>query len=379
MRSVVVLALLCACGGDDGMAPIVPDPLPTVSLRAEREPLVLAFRLESDPTWQRFTGATTVDIQVAGPYRVAVVCEPVGDLVRVRELARTPDDGDVLDLGCGRDAAPFTVTGDMKQPGVVMLGAQSTSTATGEFELLSRPGVFDLVMLDGDRVAGYTGVAVRRNVAVNGLTFLGDLAQARTPTTMTAVGATNADAAEQLAFASSLDTGATRVPLIEGEVGGAPMVPLLPKAALQYGEQQRVQVSAYRTDAAGRVYRRTVQREAGAGAALKLDLPAALAPVTFDIDPARLVATWSALPPYATLVLRRDSHGMKPRSHELELTRSFVEAVGLGSATLDVRDVPGLAADWQLEPLAVSGFALSFISGETSVAAGEPALGITGV
>jgi len=385
-HEVVALAVVLAMGCSDGTMRI-PGTLqgPVISLRATQAPALLAFRYEDADAWQIFTGATTVDVAIAGPYRVAVVCRSsaTSGTVQIRELARTPDDGDTLELGCGPAPAPFLVTGELQDTADIALGLASTSTSSGAFEMLSTPGTFDLVVLTGDLFNGYDGAAIRRDVPVTGDTSLGELDLAhegRVATTATTLGATNLAAGERLSVSGVLDTGTTQVWLALGVFDNPTVVPLLPNAALRATDHQRVQVSASGTTPGGLTSSRRVTRDYHIGDPTAFTLPEPLGPVAVDLATYRLSATWTSLPAYDTLSVARQSFAEhRFRSHQLTLTRSFIEAFSLTSATLDLRDVPGIDDDWLLDPTANPTYSLSVTGdGASAGIAGVAAIATAG-
>ncbi|HWO17120.1 MAG TPA: hypothetical protein VNO30_00030 [Kofleriaceae bacterium] len=96
-----------------------------------------------------------------------------------------------------------------------------------------------------------------------------------------------------------------------------------------------------------------MRRSIRVGEPTSVTLPEPLGPVTFEMSPDQLSATWSTLPEYDELSLVRESYSRTPSwtlFHELRLSSTFVNAVGAASMTMDFGDVPGFKSGWLHDP-----------------------------
>jgi hypothetical protein len=145
--------------------------LPRITIATGVLPALIAYREEATPEWKTPTSTSTgrYEFEVAGPYRVTVVCAAPDRDVGVVQFARTPDDERSIVYLCGDPpASPFHVRGQMVQPGMVNFGGTELlrSTAPWSFELSTTAGTFDLVALSGNHSTGFDHFEIRRDITV---------------------------------------------------------------------------------------------------------------------------------------------------------------------------------------------------------------------
>src|SRR5690349_5962694 len=193
MKVLVVVGMLAsiasACGaGREGLTGI--------TVVTNQPPALIAYREETTADWKTPTSPSTdrYELEVAGPYRVIVVCADSG-LVAVVQLARTLDDEHSIEVPCRDPPVPqFHVRGQMLQAGMVSfeLTGLLGSTAPWNFEMSTAAGTFDLVAFSGDGSGGFDHFEIRRDITVTADRDLGTIdvaqvpAQALVPTRFTA-------------------------------------------------------------------------------------------------------------------------------------------------------------------------------------------------
>ena len=357
-------------------------PAPTIVTIQTRRPALVAFREETSTAWRPLdiTGATSFEIAVTGPYRVAIACEAdTSDaFVVVTQYAQTPADGLVIEHDCGasRDGS-FVATGQMLQPGEVFLGGfgQGDSAAPWTFELPVAAGTDDLVMLFGD-FARFDRIAIRRGVEITGDVDFGALdaeqehAEALVPVSFTA---DNRDPDEVLSQDSWFNSGTTQAFLDFSPFSDPTWdTVLVPESLLRATDVQRVSLSASLETTVGdisRTVRRTIGRAVRIGDPTRVTLPERLGPVTFERTDDRLAATWSSVPEHASMSMWRESFSddfSQIWVHEILLSPAFVAAVGTHNAVLDFSDVPGFKPAWRIDPRNLQTYGLQASSGSTA-------------
>jgi hypothetical protein len=360
-RSLLALSLLAivagsGCGDDPGGS--------RVTILTGQPPALVAFREEASTEWQTLatSGKSTFEVAATGPYRVVVACESVGDWAElwITQYARTPADEPRIEHDCTSIGGPFVAHGQMVQPGDVSLGnfGYGSTDANWSFDIPAAAGSFDLVTLFGNSTLGFDRLGIRRDVQIAGNTQLGsiDLAHETTEALVaTPFAAANLQPNEALSAATLLFAGNTIALLQRSFPQNRPEwnTKLAPETMLRATDHQNVRLYAYEVSSGTAVQRRYrgVSRDVHVGDPTSMALPEPLGPVTFAATTHRLAATWSALPEHDDLWLERTSSSDGSRNtHEITLSRAFVDATGATSATLDFSDVPGFKREWRHEP-----------------------------
>ena len=343
-----------------------------ITVETDVPPAAVAVRDQTSDGWRAVpsAGTSTFDLTVAGAYQVAVACvfEATGD-VYIAGDARAPSDPPLVLHSCRvpthNPSAPV-VSGAMVNPGQVNLGntGDFSITPNWSFVLRTEPGAYDLVLLDEDALGGPPRIALRRALMVTGDVDLGTIDFAQDPglaLVQTWFTTTNLPSDELLtpSLALSIGTTAAFAPTqLDLPLGHAAAVrwgaSLVPDSALQATDRQIASLTASATTTIADVLRETlrvVERDVRTGETAPFTLPEPIGPVTFEMAPHRLTATWSTLGDYTGVSLEmvsvpRDSSPI--RSHTLTLSRGFLDEVGT-SAMLDVTEIPGFRGDWQVD------------------------------
>lgn len=351
------MSLAAGCESPPG-----PEPEP-ITIQTFTPPALLAVRHEGSPDWHAFTTAdkSRFVIGATGPYRVAIACveeRAGGELVTVKEVARTLDDSREIEHDCRIPSSPHLVHGVMKQAGRVFLGDNDTPALMPDeaFALSANPGTFDLVMLFDGAEAGVEDIALRRAMPIASDTVLGviDAAQEDTEALVpVSFRCNNCAAGESISSTVYLLAGNTRAELLVSPGDGATwQTSLVPDAALQDSDRQLVQFSATTQAASGDLVRhqlRLLARDVRVGAPTQVTLPAALGPVTFEMTPEGLAASLPPLPAHDTVtVLANNLAAGEPDLVQgaIEASEAFLAAVGATSLTLDIGEIPGFKREW---------------------------------
>jgi hypothetical protein len=315
----------------------------TIRVETGAPPTLIAYRAEAGSTWRIPTAhaPNRFSFQVAGPYRVTVICdEPQNTSVFVYQVARTTDDDRDVAVRCDTVPGRYRVTGSIVQPGEAHLhtSADASSQPNWAFELAADRGRHALVAMTGDRIAvrrltvhGDTAVATPIDVATEGGAFV--------PVTLTP---TNLDGTE-LVFTGivTLQAAETFSLLYVGDLGGTRVAP---SAVLSAHDDQHVTVTVHSATVG-----RTVSRAFRAGDPTTFPLPVALGPLEFD----DFAVTWSTLPDYDVFELTFDAFSFETftiLAHSLELSRRFITATGATGAAVETAGLPGFRPEWQLDP-----------------------------
>ena len=360
-RPLLALSLLAVvvgagCGDDPGGA--------RVTIQTGQPPALVAFRDEASTEWQTLatSGTSTFEVAATGPYRVVVACERFGDWpsLWITQYARTPADEPLIEHDCTGIGGPFVARGQMVQPGEVSLGniGHGSTSSNWSFEIPTAAGSVELVMLFGSFTVGFDRLGIRRDVQIAGNTQLAsiDLAQEHTealvPTRFTTA---NLQPNELLSSQTLLFAGNTIAPL----QASYPLdrsewdTKLAPETMLRATDHQNVRIYAAEASSGALLQRRFrgVSRDVHLGDPTSVTLPEPLGPVTFGMTTDRLAATWSTLPEHDDLWLQRTSFSSQSWNfHEIVLSRTFVDATGATSASLDLTGVPGFKREWRHDP-----------------------------
>jgi hypothetical protein len=328
-----------------------------ITIHTSAPPALVAYREDASNQWRRLdaTSATSFALDASGPYHVIIACDDQGGPqrhVNIVELARTPEDGS-FDHPCG-GTRTLAVSVELTQRSTVFLGEAKTTRLSGDpFQLRAALGTYDLVALQGDFRQGYDQIAIRHAVKVDANLDLGvlDPTEGAQPTIATEFTAENALPDELLSSNVTLVSGNT-VAILPARRWTARFAP---EALLAPGSHQTVMLSTLGTQPGGDPphQMRRVSRMWRPGLATAIRLPPLMGPATLMNDGPRLIATWSSLPSYDRLEVEREKIEGDLEAgilvHQaLVLSRTFVEQVGITSATLDPSDVPGFLPDWAI-------------------------------
>ena len=372
---IVLLGGMPACSGSSGGkssadAASVPDHA-VITVAGDTPPAVVAYRDDTSSDWISVPvqGATTLTLTMHGAYQVVVACDfssQVAQDISIVVHGRTPRDDTAIG-GCG-GLPPFDVRGVLVQTGKIALGDSgvvTTSAANSPFDLTVEPGMFDLVMASLSADQTPNGIAFRRDMVVDGDADLGSIdltKEAIQPVVPVSFKVADLHPDEAAGFAARLIAGNTNARLVTLDVTPNELtVGLLPDSALRPTDRQHVTMSAFTetADANSLRYNRSLTRDAvRLGDPTSWVLPDRLSGVMFDLTADRMTATWSTLPEYDDIELLRDGfrrnaqQSVDVRSHDMILSRAFVEATGATSAALDLHAIPGFQSQWQLDPAA---------------------------
>jgi hypothetical protein len=234
-------------------------------------------------------------------------------------------------------------------------------------------------MLDPNGVPD--SIAIRRDAAITDGQDLGVIdmvaegAQALVPVSFTIP---NLRAGESVKSQVFLTTEHTSIPLLALSSQPPGLVPrLVPNSALRSADRQTVTLVATAQDATtSQSDTRNLTRDVRVGDPASFTLPESLGPVTFTTTPEALTAMWSTLPDHDEIQLIRQATFPGPiRLQQMALSRTFLEATGGTSATLDLHAIPGFQDSWQPDPADPQVFAFR---ANRRVSATETAASLTG-
>jgi hypothetical protein len=339
-------------------------------------PALILYREEAATEWRTpaSPSAGRFEIEVAGPYRVIVVCAGSGRTVQVTQLAQTLDDERTIEQPCGSPREfPLHVRGQMLQSGLVSFGGfgRGQSSAPWSFDLPAAAGTFDLVAFFGSLSTGGDHFEIRRDLAIAADLDLGTIdvaqepAQALVPTRFTA---SNLATDESLTSDLFLQSGNTFA-IIDGFVHPelAWQVNLVPGTALRATDTQDLLLSASSSsDDPMQQRMRSITRRIRDGGSTSVALMDRLGPTTFESTADHLVATWAALPESDQIDLSRASFSSDFSRfvfHDFLVSHAFLARAGVTTATLDFTDVPGFRPEWRHDPTLEQQFGLDAFRG----------------
>lgn len=319
----------------------------TITISTVREPAAIAFRDGLAGTWQVPAPIATgsYEIEVNGPYMVSVVCSALdGFLINTRQIARTPDDSRELDLEClDYPMSTVDITGTVVQPGVINFADLYAGSETPSWDLImsSPTGTFDLIGVSANRIL------LRRDLEVTsgGLNLSTiDIDANGVPLVPAALTVPNAATGEGFYAVVTLSTpGSKRASVHDGSLASTKIAPT---SLLSADVRQTAEVFAWQDDSS-----RSVRRDFRADDPTAFTLPEPLGALQFETTGGNFIATWSTLPEHDKLVVTvngEDTSRNNARGHELELSKSFMDAAGGTSATLDT-DFPGYQPAWRID------------------------------
>ncbi|HEX3762926.1 MAG TPA: hypothetical protein VHW23_29725 [Kofleriaceae bacterium] len=340
------------------------------------DPALIAYREEASTEWKTplSPGAGRFEIDVAGPYRVLLVCTGASGDVFAVQFAQTLDDDRTIEQTCGSsEPPPYHVRGQVLQSGDVSFGAfgRGESAPPWSFDLPARAGTFDFVAFSGDFSTGFDHVEIRRDIAITGDLELGtidatqDPTEALIPTQFTASNLAPGEFLSSFLLLQSGNTSAILQRFVHPDA--AWQVNLVPAAALRATDTQGVQLSASSSsDDLTQQRRRSITRRIRDGGSTSVTLMDLLGPTTFAATADRLAASWASLSESDAIGLSRTSFSddfSRFVEHDLVLSPAFLAATGASVATLDFTDVPGFRPEWRHDPTLNQGFDLTAFRG----------------
>jgi len=342
----------------------------TLMILTGAPPALIAWREETSTSWRVLDVANRAGFEIAvavgAPFRLVVVCVNAAQ-ASVNEYERTPADGATLHNECGGDPVPtpFTLRGQVNQLGEVFFAGggrdQGSAPPPWSFTLPVAAGTSDLAVMFGDSALTLDRVAIRRGITVAGDLDLGVI-DATTEDTHTLVPISftpsNPLPGEQLTHFAVLELNGTSAFLSDAirQTTTTWNAKLAPAEALSSTDLQVVQLEADlmlpSTPGVEKEQRRLVIRDAAVSDSPQVTLPDPMGATTFDLSVERVVATWSSLPAYDTLLVSRIGSANKSvrAAHALLISPSYVAAVGVHAATFDLSDVPGFLNAWKVSP-----------------------------
>lgn len=359
MRSVcpcaVSLALfhpLAACEpGEPSTGPDASSRATPITITMGIPPELVAIRDGTSGSWRPATqrDATTFEAIVHEPYMVTVVCkDPSGDFVATWQYGRIPEDGPELAVPCvSIPPGAHTVTGHVVQPANVQLATSVAGSRNAEwdFSLAVDTGTYDLIASTDERIA------IRRGIAVNGNTAITppvDLAQEGTALADGAFAVTNADSDEQLFTRVTVQnptTGSRPARPARVYLGPLARAKVAPDAVLRETDTQLATMIGVTSPDVPIGNFRSLQRPFRVGGNAVFAFPKHFVGGQWAVENGNLTARWTALPDFA----RFDFTARTPaRSHELDVSPAFVEALDDRKLTLDTT-VPGYQRDWRID------------------------------
>jgi hypothetical protein len=357
MRSAIGWTIACAtftsivgCADEE---PLVPGERVVVTTGVA--PALFAFRDGVDAPWQTpaATGAGRFEIEVRGPYTVAVVCVDAM-IAETMGRSRTLDDAREMDMPCRRPApTPFVVTGTVLQAGWVGLGiAQDFDLLDSwSFSIPAVAGTYDLVAMTRQHMA------IRRGLAVSGPTMVTppiDVLAEGTQLLDYPVAVTNPLPDEDLEVSLDFETPSTHFNfrLLNGIEARSS---ILPHTALAPTDIQRVIVTARSVadqppSATGTGIRQVARRVTPASSAT-FRLPPRLDTVKFEVVEGQLEGTWSHLSGFDEISLDAE-RGLPPPELStvqwMEISASYLAATQVQRAVLHT-DIPGYDPAWRVD------------------------------
>lgn len=349
MKPVSILLPLLVAGAAAGCAEEAPAPdAPTgpgslITVVFDKPPVLVAFREGLDGAWQpaAMKTPTLFELEVHGPYVVAMVCEdPTRSLSQVVHVAQTPDDERSYMESCDYTPTLYAVTGRMLQAGRVQIGTGFSSSSTDDWQFNARTtgGTHNLMARTADRIVLRRGITVAGPVAI---TPPINVIQEGTALADAAFTATNATPTETLVASVHLDQPTNPFGIYLGPIATAKVVP---DALLAATDVQSVSIQATDGNAL-----RALRRPFRVGGDPTYTLPAPLA-VQWEITSGTLSASWGSLSESDEIYVSAagtSAPGKRP-NHFMLLSPRFVAATGTTRATID-NDIPGFKPEWQID------------------------------
>jgi hypothetical protein len=331
----------------------------TITITTGVPAALVVFRDGVTGAWQpaAMKAPTMFEAQVHGPYMVTVVCDntfttPGGTFHSwdTWQIGHTLDDPHTY-ATCELPAERHAITGQMTQPGAVVMGGSLASSATANWNvhLAVANGSYDLIATTSD------GLLVQRGIVVGGDLALAapiDVAAQGTAFATDAFTATSLAAGETLKATVFLETGTNSQPAILYN-GAAATAKFAPTAALRDTDLQTVSVRAFTTTAHGTSLR-ALRRPFRAGGNTSYTLPAALGNPQWTVTATQAAVSWTKLPLIGNidaLISGSVAGGAVSATGDLDLTTNFVTLTAPTKVALDT-DIPGFKPEWRVDVIA---------------------------
>jgi hypothetical protein len=343
----LLTAAVTACGDGSQNNPTPdapPDSPPDAELPGEPisidtfgEPDLIAVKDGARPWRVLPVAGNLYEVDVHGPYILAVVCDDGAGFIELYQLARTlADDREQFFFCFEATKSTFgSAVGTMVQAGSVTVGFSTDTSPTENwgFDIFAEEGVHELFAQTPDRVA------IRRDVTITGETAIPplDLAQEGIALVPANASATNATAGEQVSAQVSLVTpNFTFARLPRGPIASAKLVP---DAALVVQDNQRLSVSAFSAGGGSRNVFRFDVREGSTDE------------ITFTVAQDQVAVNWGTLPAHDLLDANLQANSEDFATfwfHDLDISPAFVAETNATSATIDT-DIPGFRDEWKID------------------------------
>lgn len=322
----------------------------TVRLK-DGDATLFAVRDGVDAEWQtrRAVAPGRYVFRVHGPYSVIASCFEATDVTEILTVQRSLDDPRELEMPCLLTNAPqaelpFRVSGTMVGPGRVELGSRSDASFEDNwtFDLLSKAGTFDLV---AQSLEGNALIAIRRDVVISGPTVVPaiDLSVEGVPLAELPLTVSNLLPTDDPSAGFAVQTRSTSYGAMRSQLNA---IQVVPSALLAASDTQQLVVEARdQQQAFGPT--RAISREVVPGVSTVFALPAVLEPQIAVVE-RDLVASWTTLPELDTLELQGVFSNTVFVGLRVLITRGYLDATGVTSATLH-SDVPGYLPAWKID------------------------------
>ena len=335
--SLVALACLSACL--DSKEPVDPEPTSkrTISISTGVAPLLVAYREGTSGDWLAATKVSDAayEARVGGAYSVMVVCAET-----VQITSWTLEDALMVKGYCAVPETPLTVTGTMKQPGRVTLGAATTASVNEDwtFTLRVPAGAADLVAVSTDRIYVQRSLAISSNLTLPAI----DLSTQGTALVDAAFTATNPRAGEVLSAATLL-VSPRLDPQAQIYRGAMTAVKVVPSSLLGGDLVQEVSLRAQLL-AGARQSMRTSRRPFRVGDDTSVTFWDPLPGHAFLIDQGRATLSWASRAELDTLSLSVSaSNGW---SYSVSASKNYLTDTKLTKLAIDL-EAPGFLASWR--------------------------------
>ncbi|HEY0190897.1 MAG TPA: hypothetical protein VGC42_07215 [Kofleriaceae bacterium] len=387
----VLAGVLAACGSS-GSGGGDPSTLVTLTLTSGSVDVV-AYRSDADDAWQtaRKTSATTYELDVAGPYWLAVSCQAHADdpnrvYRSLTQYGRTLDDPHQLaEAFCADDDAPPAMvhaTGTMVRPGqIAMTQPERSATAGWSFDQPAVPGTYTLYAASADHVLALRDLDVHARLELPAI----DVDANGTALTPMAFTITNPGLADKTEVAVAIQDASLQLPPIDAPtdlplyvyIGAPAQAMVIPSSALAAHDAQTVSVREYVTGPAGKFSSsRSYRKPYHVGDDTAVTLPEQIGVLTWLTNDDDVEVSWKSIPanmPFWFDVQGASTSGL-PRNYSMDVSAAFLATtteIPLRFAT----DLPGGQPDWRVDfSTAYSLDAIGQIHGDLAV---DPVISVT--
>jgi len=361
---MATLAALPACGssndgndGNDGQGPPT-----TITINAGVAPDLVAFRNESDPTWQVATmvGTNQYSIVVHGPYLVSVACHgvPFPDALvhELTQYARTLSDPTTIDdATCDYDQTgigAIRVDGALAQRGALSFGTTPvTNVSSKTFSVNVDEGSYTIYAVSASHYLAQRDVSIAANITLptididaNGAPLIPTAFKVSNP----AMGKVPQAAVLVEDFAKFGD-----VPSLYVYTGDAATAKVVPTSALAAGELQTVSVREITLTDYGETAR-AARRAFKTGDSTELTLPDPIDGLTWSTVGNTFSARWKSLPDDMSFTFRVSGSSIshdQSNHYTINASASFLSITGTDQVTAE-NNLPGYDPQWAIDTTA---------------------------